>query len=40
MILIEHIDIPTMPIDVQMEDMNQDEDTLDLDEQCPQWMLD
>jgi hypothetical protein len=29
MILIDHLDIPVLPIDAQMDDMNQDEDMLD-----------
>jgi len=33
-------DIPAMPIDAQMEDMNQDEDMLDPDERRPQRILD
>jgi histone deacetylase 1/2 len=33
-------DIPTLPIDAEMDDMNQDEDMLDPDERRPQRILD
>jgi histone deacetylase 1/2 len=41
MVLTEHDpDIPTLPIDAEMDDMNQDEDMLDLDERRSQRLLD
>ncbi|KAI9512337.1 histone deacetylase complex catalytic component RPD3 [Russula earlei] len=37
---IQMTDVPALPIDAQMEDLNEDEDMLDPDERRPQRMLD
>ncbi|KAI0067829.1 histone deacetylase complex catalytic component RPD3 [Artomyces pyxidatus] len=37
---VQMMDVPTLPIDAEMDDMNQDEDTVDPDDRRPQSLLD